>query len=218
MKNSLKHCFFFSFIVMICCLPPHSGTPAYLDSFNQIMVYIKEGVTGTTIPDLEIRLDKPAEDDISIALSYSDANISGPGNVTIGKGASAAPITLTGNSAGINPSILTATYNSTVRIVLVRVYGDVDTREIATLLPVSQDISLNNTGTLTVRLNLPAPTGGITVGLGCTAGASVPANVNVSQDALEAVFLVTAGAAAADCIVTASYLLSNQNAVVHVTE
>jgi len=100
----------------------------------------------------------------------------------------------------------------------IRVYEDSETRDITELSPATQNINVLDSGTLTVFLNLPVPAGGVLINLSSMGNVTIPASLIIDTDSISADFTVTAGVAAADDIVTASYGATNLNASVHVLE
>ncbi len=179
-----------------------SDLPVTLAAFGPD-AFIEVGTTGVPLPGLTIQLTTTAAVDTVVALTYEDAGIvMGPASITIPTGDDSVDLSLTGVSSGV--ALVTATLDDASLDATIQAYSDADVR-IPTLSPSTLDLTLSAVGTLTVSLDLPAPTGGQVVALSATPGAfaTVPATVTVPQDAFSASFAVTAGNTVGDETITA---------------
>ena len=110
-------------------------------------------------------------------------------------------VPMSGLNATAAPVMVTATLNAVNVIGSVRVLGLADAPTLTNLTPATANTSLGGTVTMTVTLDIPAPTGGSTVTLSSTTAATVPASVVVLADQQTATFPYTQmGAAGTDTI------------------
>ncbi|NOY89781.1 MAG: lamin tail domain-containing protein, partial [Deltaproteobacteria bacterium] len=117
-------------------------------------------------------------------------------DVTIPTGATSAPVPVTGVTASPTPITITASLDGVMQTADVRVIGAAEAPRLVDLSPASATISVSATESFRVSLDIPAPTGGVTVLLSLDMGGSVPASVDIPADAISASFMLTAGATA----------------------
>lgn len=170
--------------------------PAEFKDLSPATSYIQAGTTGPTTPSLVVRLTSTAQQDTSVNLTYSDASVlTGPASVTVPMGQSEIALNLQAVTASATPQVVTATDGATTQTANVIVYDDATARTVTSLTSSTMAMSINQTATLTVTLNLPAATGGTTVNLSNTNNLiTAPATLNIPAGQLSADVTVNSGA------------------------
>ena len=190
-------------------------------SFGPAQAYTRVGATGVaTIPQpLTVTLVSAPSTDTFVSIASSDINaltVVG-GGVTVMAGQTSAPVRVNGLAQSANVT-LTATLGPTMPTARVRVVDASEQPAVVTLTPNPAAVPPGGMVALTAALDIPAPMGGATVGLAVTpSGAgSVPANVVVAADQLEATFDYTDGNMLTTGTVTATLGASMASTDVHV--
>jgi cytosine/adenosine deaminase-related metal-dependent hydrolase len=190
-----------------------SGPPS-LVSLAPSQVFVEAGVTGSATPALEIKLSGGALTPTAVSLTYT-GEVTGPATVIIPNGQSGASVPLTGLLVGAGT--VTATLDADMFTANVTVFDNTSPRDVASLVPVSSDIVINQSGVVRVSLTVPAGTGGVVVTLGSTGGLIAPATVTVPEGAISADFMVTAPATGGMASISAT-LTSTATATINVIE
>jgi len=197
-----------------------AGPPA-LDRFEPTMAFAYEGQTAVPLPNLEVRLTGPAQQNRVVTLSSSDTNVlTVPASVTITTGQQSAQVTVTGVAASAQAVTVTATLDSDHATASVRVLDGSEVPQVVSVDPSTQSIAVNGSGEVTATLDLPARTGGETLTVAASPGTfvTVPASVNVPAGQFSAVINLTTGATAGDEDVSVTLGTSAQHATVHVVD
>jgi cytosine/adenosine deaminase-related metal-dependent hydrolase len=193
--------------------------PATLVAFEPALSYLLVGSVATVpIPDLSVELSAPATVATDVALAYENtAIVDGPAFVTVPAGESSVTVPLDGVAAGM--AAVTASYGGNAIPASVRVYDDAEARTV-TLEPATLALSLETSGDLTARLDLPAPAGGAAIDLAAAPGAviTIPPSVTVLAGELSADFTVVALDSAGTEIITATLGVSTSDAQVDVLD
>ncbi len=190
-----------------------SGPPR-LTSIAPAQVFVEAGVTGPSAPALTVKLSGGALTPTSIALTYT-GEVNGPASVTIPNGQSSAIVELTGLLVGAGT--VTATLDTDTFTANVTIYDNMTVRDVASVVPVSSDIIINQSGVVRVSLTVPAGTGGVVVTLAATGGLIAPATVTVPEGAISADFMVTAPATGGTASISAT-LTSTVMASINIIE
>ncbi|MDY0000975.1 MAG: DUF4215 domain-containing protein [Polyangia bacterium] len=199
-----------------------SGPPV-LAGLGPAPTFVRLGATDQPTLDspLTVTLSGPAIGDTFVSIvSSAPASLSVTGGgVTVPNGATSAQVLLSGLQQ-IASVTLTATLGSSDLTATARVVSDAEVRQVVSLTPDTLNLPLNGSASLTVTLDLPAPTGGATVILDASPGTnvSIPASVVVPADVLSADFTVTAGSSLGAETVTATLGSSSDSAQVEVTD
>ena len=164
--------------------------PPSLDSIQPGAAFLRTGTTGPTEPPLRVEMTGPALGATVVNLSYS-GNVSGPASVTIPDAASGANIDLT--AAGTGTGTVTASYMGDMSAATVTVYDDSGARAVTSLTPSTATVPVNGAITLTVGIDVPAPSAGQVVALTYTSGVSGPVSTTVPADRLTTTIDVTTG-------------------------
>jgi len=164
-------------------------------------LFAQVGALGApTIPEpLLVSIGSVLTTDTFVAITSSDPSslsVTG-GGVTVPAGQLSAPVLLDGLAQAAEVT-LSASLGPTTLVAAVRVVGAVEQPALAALTPSSANVSAGRSADFTVRLDIPALTGGALVSLSLAPGAfgSVPAGVLVPQDGLSATFRFDAAAVA----------------------
>lgn len=169
--------------------------PPELVGFEPGEAFIFNGSTGIPVPNLEIVLTNAPASDFDVDLSYP-ALFSGPAVVTVPAGQTRASIEITAGATNGTDTI-SATLNGTDFVSAdVTIYDDSTARAIAAVEPAMTTMTVNDTLTFEVSIDVPAPSGGLVVNLSDDSGGDIsyPATVTIPADELSAEFDVTAGA------------------------
>jgi cysteine-rich repeat protein len=168
-----------------------------LVSFSPALSFAREGtMAAPTIPTpLTATLSGPAEADTFVAVGSSDASklVATGGGVLIGKGATSAPLAVSALGQALAVT-LTATLDGVSKMASVRVVGAAEQPQAQGLSPASVVVPPGGKQSFTVLLDIPAPPGGASVGLGLSPGmaGSVPPSVLVLADQVAGPFDFTA--------------------------
>jgi hypothetical protein len=195
--------------------------PPLLASFGPALSYVREGTTNTnTFPagsELTVTLSGPAQGNTDVTITSDSAALAVVGGkVTVPNGMTTARVVLDGVSPNADVTLTAQLASGTPRTAHVRVLGTAEAPTTVTLAPATASVAPNGTVALTVKLDIPAPSGGTTVALSTTAG-TVPATVTVPQDAFSATFTFTETAGSGSATVTATLGNSSSNATVTVS-
>jgi imidazolonepropionase-like amidohydrolase len=194
------------------------GPPSLVDLMPSTS-YLEVGASSQIpTPGLRISLNRAPAQDETVAVSYSNASVSGPATVVVPANQQSVDLELNGDGAAGDSTDVTASLRGDMFTSTVTLYDDASARTVASLTPASQTVQLNQAVPLTVTLNLPAPTGGQAVTVGATGEATAPGTVTVPAGALSVDFAATASAAAGQATVTATLGGSSESADVTVTD
>ena len=163
---------------------------------------------------LSVSLSAAQATDTVITVASSDVNVLdvGAGQVTVPAGQASQSLLLRGVMAGtatVTASLGTDSFNAAVTVL-----GASDVPTAVTFASPSASAPPNGKATLTVQLDLPAPSGGTTVTLSAGPLGTVPATVVVQARALSATVEFTAGATTGTETVTATLGSSTATATV----
>ncbi|MDQ3366346.1 MAG: amidohydrolase family protein [Myxococcota bacterium] len=183
-----------------------AGAPG-IASFGPALSFARVGETtvAPTFPQpLTVTLTGPAQGDTLVTVTSTDGALT-VANVTIPNGATSAtvPVTATAQNASVG---LIATLGLQMFMTNVRVLGAAELPATVTLSPATASVAPGGSVTLTVTLDVPAPSGGTSVGLAVTAAGAgtVPATVTVPANELTATFSYTDVAGPGTSTVTAT--------------
>lgn len=166
-----------------------SSGPAKLQGVSSMAAYIE---ANTTLSDaLVVTLTSAAQQDVTVNLSYLDANIlTGPASITITAGNREGTASLQGVLASATPQTISATYDGDTQTTQLTVFDDATPRVVATLESARSAVQINQSIPVTVSLNLPAPSTGAVVNLSNADGLlTIPASVMVASGDLSATFM-----------------------------
>ncbi len=136
------------------------------------------------------------------------------------EGMESAAIQVTGVSASASPVTLTAALEGVEVTAQVRVLDGSELPLIDSLSPAAMSLGMNETGTLTATLNIPARAGGETLGVLATPGThiTVPATVAVPQGEFGVDIPITSLSSSGSETITVSLEGSEQEATVEVVD
>jgi len=175
------------------------GPPALL-GISPSATYVS--ATGSTI--LTVNLTHAGASPTSVSLSYSNGNITGPGSVVIPSGVTSAPITVSGAGSAGDSTQVTASYDGDSFSSTVTLYDDATPRVVDSLTPATLSMGTGQSATLSVRLNLPAASGGQLVDIATSGDIAAPASVTVPAGAISAEVQVVAGTSVGAASISAS--------------
>ncbi len=184
--------------------------PAELAALEPSPVYLEEGTSGVPLPNFEVVLDGPSGMNATVDFTYpSPGIVDGPDNVTIPAGQERLQIPLNGNQAASGPTDFATVEASidggTVQTADVLVYNDSTTRGVDDLSAASTNVSPDQMVTVTLRLNVPAPSGGQMVNLSSGSDLGLPgSSVTVPAGTFETTFQVDSGSMTGQKTLTAS--------------
>ncbi|MBX3250553.1 MAG: lamin tail domain-containing protein [Myxococcales bacterium] len=178
-----------------------AGAPA-LASLTPATTFARIGGGTSTFPEgLVVQLTRAPAADTVIALSSSGAGLS-VSNVTIPAGMATAPVPVTPTTAGTYT--VTATFGAVMRTAEVRVLAADEEPASFTVSPSPLTVVEGGVLEVTLRLDIPAPPGGVTINLSDDVGGTFPASVSFMANTRTASFVYVAPAAAAEGALTAS--------------
>ncbi|MGI5864684.1 MAG: lamin tail domain-containing protein, partial [Myxococcales bacterium] len=170
--------------------------------------YLRAGAEGVqTFPQpMMLKLARPmaTETVVAITSDSTDVVVVG-GGVTVPANETAVPIIF--DAVNVNAAVnLSAELNGTSATAQVRVLGAADQPTSLTIGPTSAIVRPADTETFTLSLDLPAPVGGLTVALAVDPvdAGTLPAEVIIAENAMEATFDFTAGATEQTATITAT--------------
>jgi imidazolonepropionase-like amidohydrolase len=174
---------------------------------------------GDAIPSpLQVSLTRAATAPTVISLSSSDASVAVPPTVTIPMGSISTPIKLTtGATPPGMPVTVTAALSGVLASGHVQVIDTTAQPAAVTLTPGQAGVSVGGSVTLTVTLDIPAPSGGTQVMLSSAPGGVVPSSVTVLADQRTATFTYTQSGAAGTDTLTATLGGSSASAMITAT-
>ena len=198
-----------------------SEAPPTIAGFGPANSAVGVGETNTTtIPVLALTLTRAPASDTWVPITSADPTsltVQG-GGVTILAGQTTANVLVNGlaQSAGV---MLSASLNSSTQQATVRVVGATEIPLIKSISPSPATLAVNGKLTLTVTLDIPAPTGGATISIGASPPnlLTIPATVSVAANTLSATFEVTALAATGPATLTLTLGMSVMSVEVTVT-
>jgi cysteine-rich repeat protein len=182
---------------------------AKLSAFGPAKSFIEVGEMGVpTYPaPLTVTLNVPALSDTFVAIVSSDPaalTVVG-GGVTILAGQTTAPVLVNGLAQSASVT-LTATLGAATLDAEVRVLDPSESPVLVGLTPAATSVPIGGTASFQIKLDIPAPAGGTTVGLVLTPAdaGTVPATVTVAEGELTANFDLVGGASEAAATLEAS--------------
>lgn len=165
-----------------------------LKEIGPAQVFVNEGVTnGSTTPPLVVTLNQPAPfSGILVNLTSSaPTQLTVPDQVLIPEGQTSAEVLVTALVGGGNPVTVTASYDGKEKTASVTVVAAAQDPKLVSLTASPATVALGETSELTVTLDIPAKTGGLTVDLSFdTAVLSGPTEVLVAEGQTQATFVV----------------------------
>ncbi len=175
------------------------GGAATVVGFGPAGQFIRAGQTGSTFPEaLTVSISRPqaGPTDVTVTSGSPDLTVGNGGIVTIPAGQTAAVVPLTGVTQNAQVT-LTATLNASMMSTTVRVLGVNEATALDALTAPGTSAPPGGSVTLTVRLTVPAPAPTVVaLSLSPSGFGTIPADVTVPQDALEATFTLTVDPAA----------------------
>jgi len=138
------------------------GAPV-LQSLTPDLVYLNEGVSGSTLPPLTVSLTRAAVEPTSITVVSADPTIVQPveETIVIPTGAQTADVALSGLVGSETPVSVSVSYLDTTLSANVRVIGLSEVNTIIGTQPDELTLTMGSTGKLTVTTSLPAPLEGL---------------------------------------------------------
>ncbi|MFN7131011.1 MAG: thrombospondin type 3 repeat-containing protein, partial [Myxococcales bacterium] len=184
-----------------------TGAPK-LAGFNVASGYVRENFQGATFPQpLEVRITRRSATPTVVSVTSSDpAALEVVGNaVTVPANALSAPVQLRGHTQAQSVT-LTADLNGQTATSTVRVLGLNEAPTTLNMTPKTVTVAPGLTATLTLTIDVPAQSGGLTVDLALTppAAGTVPATVTIPENQTSVTFVLTAGANEATAQLTAT--------------
>jgi hypothetical protein len=172
------------------------GAAAALLGFEPAVAFVPAGTNGVPPGGLQVRLTRPAPAPANVMLSSSLPGLTVPAMVTVAQGGVGADVTVSAPSLLASTATLTATFDGRSVTGHVVVYDDTTVRQVSSLRVSPALVSVLGVTTGTVRLNVPAASGGTAVSISVTPTglATTTATVVVAAGAVEATFPITAGA------------------------
>jgi cysteine-rich repeat protein len=175
------------------------GGPATVVGFGPAGAFTRVGHSGPTFPSaLTVTISRPqaSATDVTVTSSSLDLVVDNNGVVTIPAGATSAPVPVTGVAQNAQVT-LTASLNASMATTTVRVLGLLEPAALDALTAPGNAIPPGSTLTLTVHLDIPAPTDTVvSLDLNPSAFGSIPADVTVLQNQQTATVTLTADPAA----------------------
>ena len=167
--------------------------PPELDDFGPAAVFLYNGDAGSsTLPPLVVTLDRPApEFGSEVTLTSADPLVlEAPASVTVLEGETTAEVLLTGLAVSAGTIQLDATLDLDTLSVQVEVLDPARLPLLVALDPATEMVAVGQTGEWTVSLDIPAPVGGVTVGLALDPGtfAAAPLEITVLEGDLSVAF------------------------------
>jgi hypothetical protein len=198
-----------------------AASPPRLAGFGPGPVYIAEGAVDTvSTPPLEILLDRPAPaGGLSVNLSSASAAVGVPRGVTVPQGQRSVAVPLSGLSATPTPAIVRASLETVTLAAQVVVVAAGRVPAPVAIEPEELVVRRGEAAVLTVRMDVPAPAGGVVVTLAADEPTvlSLPAQVTVPVGATSATFPVT-GQGLGVAVVSASTPTGSAVSLVEVTD
>jgi imidazolonepropionase-like amidohydrolase len=192
--------------------------PAYLAGLAPNTVYLDAGASGAVAPTpaLVLSLNRTPDQLTTVNLTYTGA-VTGPATVDVPTTQDFAELSLEPTGTAGDAGTVTAELGTDTFTTDVELYNDASAREVASLTPAAQTVQLSQPATLTLTLNLPAPTGGQDVTIATTGEVTAASTVTVPEGDLSVDFDATASATAGQGSVTATLGTSSATADVTVT-
>lgn len=164
-----------------------STGPAFLSSLYPSQVFINVDGSGQATPELRAYLNREADVATVINLSYQ-AGLTGPASVTVQPGQSSVAIPVTSQGATDGTFTVTATQAGNTSTAQVQLYNNASPRELVEFEASTNAGFIGDTITLTARISLPAPAGGVTVDLDVDFAGTItaPATIVIPEGELEA--------------------------------
>ena len=196
--------------------------PASLEAVEPATSYLKAGTMGVPKPGFELVLDRPSSMPTTVNFNYPDASmLTGPSQVTIASGKTRKSVPLKAMAASTTPTDF-ATVEASIsggmtQSAKVLVYDDSLQRKVESVSTKVSLVRINKNFQATVRLDMPAPSGGATVSLSTMSDLVLPGmSPTVAADTFETTFSVGAGSSEAKKKLTASLGMSSASASVTV--
>ncbi len=173
------------------------GGAATVATFGPEGQFIREGQSGNTFPEaIEVTLSRAQATDtvVTVTSGSADLTVGNGGVVTIPAGQTSAVVPVTGVAQNASVT-LTATLGTSTATTTVRVLGLNEAASLVSLTSESPAVPPGTSVTLTVALDLPAPSNTVvSLDLDPSAFGTLPADVTVLQDEMTATFTLTADA------------------------
>ncbi|TNE92389.1 MAG: hypothetical protein EP330_01680 [Deltaproteobacteria bacterium] len=162
---------------------------------GQISGWSESAVTAPASSQVSVDLSlvRPAAVAETVSFSCTGATeVTCPGDLVFAIGEQTKTVDITTLAASDTPAEITASLWGSQEVLAVRVYDDSSARSVVSLDPNPLNLGLDDVGSLTVSLDLPAPTGGSTVTLASDGFVTVQGSVVVLAGDTTASFDVTA--------------------------
>jgi large repetitive protein len=170
--------------------------PAIVGSFGPQPAFIRQGVTGNTIPSaLTVTLSHTETNPTVVTITSGSADVTVT-DVTVPAGQLSAPVPVTGVNQTASVT-LTASLNGSVRTANVRVLGAAEVPVLVALTPATAGVTAGANVQLRAVLDIPPQVNtDVSLSINPTAFGTVPALVTVPADQISAPFNVTAAVTA----------------------
>jgi large repetitive protein len=159
--------------------------PPTLAGIEPDFAFLRAGQSGASRPGLEIVLSGVAWDDRVVSMRYQ-GQVIGQSEVLIPAGSDRAPFDLHANTTTGFGTVL-ASLDGRTEEATVRVYDDSGRRSLVRVEPAFVSLGRNEMGTVAIHLNMPAPTGGLTLNVASSPNTGLiglPTQITVPQDIL----------------------------------
>ena len=170
--------------------------PAIVGSFGPQPAFIRQGVTGNTIPTaLTVTLSHTETNPTVVTITSGSADVTVT-DVTVPAGQLSAPVPVTGVNQNASVT-LTASLNGSNKTANVRVLGAAEVPVLVALTPATAGVTAGTSVQLRAVLDIPPLVAtDVALSINPAAFGTVPATVSVQADQISAPFNVTADAAA----------------------
>lgn len=192
-----------------------------LASVGPVLSFARVGQTNgaPTYPDpLTVSLTNPAKGDTTVTITSSDSGSLSVSDVVVPDGMTSAVVPVTAITQAADVTV-TATLGAMSKSTHVRVLAPGESPSTVIIDPATTFVPLGGSVQLTVRLDIPAPTGGTTINLSVSpaSAGTAPATVTVASDQLAASFDYTAANTEGSASVTAALGASSSSSTVTAT-
>ena len=180
--------------------------PVELSGFSPDTSYLKARTTGVPLPDLELELSRPPAEETTVGLSYSDETaVTGPSSLTFASGQPSRQVSLEAKANTAQPVNLTASLNGSQSSASIVTYSDASERQLAAFELSASVVSTTQTVQGRIRLDLPAPSEGLSVSLSASdpSAVDIPADITVPPESFSTTFDITAESNPGDADITA---------------
>ncbi len=193
--------------------------PARVDALSPEVGFVEAGTTAADL--LTVALLRAPTEEVAVALDCAKSSlVSCPETVTVDAGELTAAFSVTGELASTTPATIEASLGGRAASATVFVYDDTLPREVVDLAPATLTVRPGGSATLTVELDLPAPSSGLEVGLSSEEGllTDLPATVLVEGGARFVPVPIQAGEKTGTATVTATWEKASASAEVVIEE